>query len=79
MVFNTVFNMVHTIGEFLCLKYVENILKKHFENFRMKSVMLLKTKFQHMLKSVMHFENYVSTCFEIFDMVFSMPFQHNGS
>ena len=35
MVFNTVFNMVHTIGEFLCLKCVENILKKHFENFRM--------------------------------------------
>ena len=34
---------------------------------------MLKTKFQHMLKSVMHFENYVSTCFEIFDMVFSMP------
>ena len=34
MVFNTVFNMVHTIGEFLCLKFVENILKKHFENFR---------------------------------------------
>ena len=40
---------------------------------------MLKTKFQHVLKSVMHFENYVSTCFEIFDMVFSMPFQHNGS
>ena len=35
MVFNTVFNMVHTIGEILCLKCVENILKKHFENFRM--------------------------------------------
>ena len=35
MVLNTVFNMVHTIGEFLCLKCVENILKKHFENFRM--------------------------------------------
>ena len=30
---------------------------------------MLKTKFQHVLKSVMHFENYVSTCFEIFDMV----------
>ena len=35
MVLNTVFNMVHTIGEFLCLKCVENILKKHSENFRM--------------------------------------------
>ena len=35
MVLNTVFKMVHTIGEFLCLKCVENILKKHFENFRM--------------------------------------------
>ena len=35
MIFNTVFNKVHTIGEFLCLKCVENILKKHFENFRM--------------------------------------------
>ena len=35
MALNTVFNMVHTIGEFLCLKCVENILKKHFENFRM--------------------------------------------
>ena len=34
---------------------------------------MLKTKFQHVLKSVMHFENYVSTCFEVFDMVFSMP------
>ena len=33
MVFNTVLNMVHTIGEFSCLKCVENILKKHFENF----------------------------------------------
>ena len=31
MVLNTVFNMVHTIGEFLCLKCVENILKKHFD------------------------------------------------
>ena len=27
MVLTTVFNMVHTIGEFLCLKCVENILK----------------------------------------------------
>ena len=27
MVFNTVLNMVHTIGEFLCLKCIENILK----------------------------------------------------
>ena len=35
MVLNTVFNMVHTIGEFLCLKCVENILKKHFEIFDM--------------------------------------------
>ena len=35
MVLNTIFNMVHTIGEFLWLKCVENILKKHFENFRM--------------------------------------------
>ena len=33
MVFNIVFNMVHIIGEFLCLKCVENILKMHFENF----------------------------------------------
>ena len=31
MLFNTVFNMVHTIGEFLCLKCVENILKKHLK------------------------------------------------
>ena len=30
---------------------------------------MLKTKFQHVLKSVMHFENYVLKCFEIFDMV----------
>ena len=45
MVFNTVFNMVHTIGEFLCLKCIENILKKHF------------VKFQNVLKSVMHVEN----------------------
>ena len=25
----------------------------------------------------MHVENYVSTCFEIFDMVFSMPWKFN--
>ena len=31
---------------------------------------MLKTKFQNVLKSVMHFENYVSTLLEI-DMVFS--------
>ena len=28
-------DMVHTIGEFYVCKCVENILKKHFENFRM--------------------------------------------
>ena len=32
---------------------------------------MLKIKFQHVLKSVMHFENYVSTCLEIFDIVFN--------
>ena len=34
---------------------------------------MLKTKFQNVLKSVMHFENYVSTHLETLDMVFSMP------
>ena len=32
---------------------------------------MLKTKFQYELKSVMHFENYVSTCFEKFLTWFS--------
>ena len=31
---------------------------------------MLKTKFQNVLKSVMHFENYVSTLLEMLDMVF---------
>ena len=39
----------------------------------LKSVMHVETKFQHMLKSVIHVEKYVSTCFEIYDMVFNMP------
>ena len=39
---------------------------------------MLKTKFQHALKSVMHFENYVSTCFEIFDMVFNTMVHNIG-
>ena len=39
---------------------------------------MLKTKFQHVLKSVMHFENYVSTCFEIFDMVFNTMVHNIG-
>ena len=46
----------------------------HFEIFDMVlNTCILKTKFQNVLKSVMHFENYVSTLLETLDMVFSMP------
>ena len=39
---------------------------------------MLKTKFQHMLKSVMHFENYVSAYLEIFDIVFNTMVHNIG-
>ena len=49
---------------------------------------MLKTKFQNVLKSVMHFENYVSTCFEtltwfsacleIFNIVFNTMVHNIG-
>ena len=39
---------------------------------------MLKTEFQHVLKSVMHFENYVSTCLEIFDIVFNTMVHNIG-
>ena len=39
---------------------------------------MLKTKFQQVLKSVMYFENYVSTCLEIFNIVFNTMVHNIG-
>ena len=83
MVFNTLWNIWHGFQH----SFQHGSYHRWIFMFEMCWLHLEKAfwKFQNVLKSEMHVENYVSTCFEIFDMVFSMPwnfkysFQHNGS
>ena len=71
MVFNTLWNIWHgpqhsfQHGSYHRWIFMFEMCWKHLEK--------AFWKFQNVLKSVMHFENYVSTLLEMLDMVFSMP------